>query len=91
MEIRGGKWIFSGSELLVDRDSPLQAFLEASLPCEFPGSFLQKCLGTGPVFREPVLIFVLPELTLQCWDTTAEGPRGPPCAGSVKSRGFCIK
>lgn len=29
---------------------------------------------------------------LQCWDTTAEGPRGPGCVGECEIRGsFCIK
>lgn len=50
-----------------------------------------KIPGNEVVFREPVLIFVPRELTLQCWDTTAEGPRGPACGGSVKSQDFCIK
>lgn len=47
-----------------------------------------KIPANEAVFREPVLMLVPCEFALQCWDTTAEGPRGPPCAGSAKCRGF---
>lgn len=91
MELSGGKWILSGSQLLVGWGHPLQGFLGASVLCEweteFPGSFLQQCHQNpwkGGGFQG-ASADLCAELTLQCWDTTAEGPRGPACGGSVKS------
>lgn len=96
MGISGGKWVLSstgGSGTAPCRVSS-RLLCSVSGRLNFLGHFYSgviKIPGNEVFFRQPVLILVPCELTLQCWDTTAEGPRGPACGGTVKSQDFCIK